>query len=55
MMDRFWLWVAHRLPRSLVYWTTIRLFAEVTTQGGGVNIEVPSLRAMDALKMWEEG
>lgn len=49
--ERFWLWLAWKLPRTLVMWASIRLIAHATTGEYGSTI-VPELSAMDALKRW---
>lgn len=49
-MEKFWMWVAWRLPRQLAYWATVRVVAHATTVG---HEEVPELKAMDALRRWE--
>lgn len=50
--EKFVLWLAWKLPRYLVMWCTIRVFAHATT-GEYSNTVVPELSAMDALKRWE--
>ena len=50
-MERFYIWLAWRLPKELVKWTTIRLIAH-GTQGQYSNTIVPELTAIDALKRW---
>ena len=40
------------LPKSIVYWCTVRLIANATT-GKHSSQVVPELTAMDALKRWE--
>ena len=50
--ERFWLWLAWKLPKALVHWTSIRLIVNATTGEYG-NTEVPDLTAMDALKRWD--
>lgn len=50
-MEKFWLWLAYRLPRRLVYWAGIRLIANATN-GEYKNQTVPDLAAMDALHRW---
>ena len=52
-MDKFWHWMAFKLPHGLVKWATIRLIAHAT-QGRYSNQVVPELTAMDALKRWED-
>jgi hypothetical protein len=51
--DRFWLWLAHRLPRNLAYWAAIRVGAHATC-GEHSNQVVPELKFMDALERWEK-
>jgi len=53
MKERFWLWLAFRLPKPLVYWCSLRLIA-FATQGRYGSTVVPELRAMDALARWEK-
>jgi len=53
MIDRFWWWLAWRLPRRLAYLTTVRV-ATNATQGEWSKQEVPALTAMDALRRWEK-
>lgn len=50
-MAEFWLWVARKLPRKLIYWAAIVLIAEAT-RGEYENQIVPDLTAMDAIKRW---
>ena len=50
-MDKLWIWLAWKLPKSLVKWATIRLVANATT-GEYSNQVVPSLTAVDALERW---
>jgi hypothetical protein len=51
-MDKFYQWVAWRLPKGLVKWCAIRVTAAATT-GEYSDTVVPELTAMDALKRWE--
>jgi len=53
MKERVWMWIAWKLPRKLVMWTTIRLIAYATSGEFG-NTIVPELSAMDAVKRWDE-
>ncbi len=48
-----WLWLAHRMPKKLVYFCTIRLWAYATC-GKYENTIVPKLTFMDALERWED-
>lgn len=50
--EKFTIWVAWHLPRSVVYWCAIRLMAAATVPPYGDQI-VPELMAFDALKRWE--
>jgi hypothetical protein len=52
MSERVWMWIAWRLPRTLVMWCAVRIGANAT-QGEYSNQEVPALLFMDALKRWE--
>jgi hypothetical protein len=51
-VDRFYEWLAQRLPRRLVYWCAIRLAAHATV-GSYSKQDVPSLLVADALKRWK--
>ena len=53
MKDKFYLWLAYRLPRRLVYWCARRLITYATTGKYGYQV-VPELLAMDALNRWEK-
>lgn len=53
MGEKFWRWLAWRLPRRLVMWATIRLVGHATT-GRYSSQVVPELTAMDALRRWGE-
>jgi hypothetical protein len=50
-MDKFYMWIAWRLPKNLVKWVSIRLIASATS-GKYSNTIVPELTAIDALKRW---
>lgn len=45
-------WVASKLPRSIVYFSTIRLFAHATTGKWSSQI-VSDLTVLEALNRWE--
>ena len=51
--DRMWRWLAHKMPKRLVYFCAIRLAAHATTSGYSSE-EVPALLFMDALQRWEK-
>lgn len=50
--EKFWQWIAWRLPRPLAMWCAVRVGAHAT-QGKWETQVVPELRFMDALKRWE--
>ena len=50
-MERIWMWLAWHLPRSLAYWTAIRVGASATT-GKYADREVPKVTVIDALEAW---
>jgi len=50
-MEKFWIWLAWKLPRRLVYWTAIR-FGVHATMGPYSNQIVPELTFTDALQRW---
>ena len=52
MKEKLLFKIAWLLPKSLVYFATIRLLANATTGKHG-NTIVPDLSAMDALKHWK--
>ena len=52
MKERAWIWLAWKLPKTLVKWASIRLVSHATTGKYGLTI-VPELSAMDAIKRWE--
>lgn len=51
LKEKFWFWLAWRLPRSLVYFAAIRMFAHGTTGKYG-DTEAPGLTVSDALRRW---
>ena len=51
--ERFWMWLAWRLPKQLVMWCCVRVGAHATT-GKYSNTVVPELTVVDALKRWED-
>lgn len=52
-MDKFLLWLAHKLPRRLVMWCAVRVGAYATTGKYDTTI-VPELTFMDALQRWDK-
>ena len=52
MKDRMCLWLAYRLPRTLVKWASIRLVASATAGEHSSQI-VPELTAIEALRRWQ--
>jgi len=51
MKEKIYIFIAWRLPRSLVYWCAMRVGAHAT-QGKYDTQIVPELKFMDALKRW---
>lgn len=50
-MDKFWRWIAWRLPKGLAYWVYIRVFAYATTVH---STKAPDeLTYSDTMKAWE--
>jgi len=52
MKEKFFMKLAWVLPKSLVYWCSIRLVANAT-QGEYSNQIVPELSTIDALERWD--
>ena len=50
--NKFWRWIAWRIPHKLIYWASVRLIANATMGKYSSSI-VPELAAMDALKIWD--
>ena len=51
-MERFWTWLAWKLPRRLAYWTAIRVNA-AATQAPQFSDKTPEqVSVMDALRVW---
>lgn len=50
-MERFWKFIAWRLPKPLVMWAAVRLMANATQGPYGTQV-VPALTCIDALKRW---
>lgn len=53
LKERLLHFIAWILPRSLVMWAFIRVVSHATT-GKWSHQVVPELKAMDALKRWDE-
>jgi hypothetical protein len=51
--EKFWIWLAWKLPRPLVLWCAVRLLSAATA--GKYGDQCPSeLRALEALQRWGE-
>lgn len=50
--ERVCIWIAWKMPRQLVLWCAVRLFANATTGPYGSQ-EVGTVSIMDALQRWE--
>jgi hypothetical protein len=53
MGTKFWLWLAHRMPRRLAYFCAVRVGAHATTDKFGKTV-VPEMRFMEALERWHQ-
>jgi hypothetical protein len=51
-MDRFWMWLAWKLPRGLAKWAFVRVGVAAST-GRHSGVEVPAVKVVDALARWE--
>lgn len=51
--EKFWMALAWKLPKKLVYWAAIRVFANATGSKYGKTVVV-QLTVMDALKRWDD-
>lgn len=51
-MDNFYQWLAFKLPKKLVYHSTIRVWAHATTCPSGRNEIVPNTTVSDAIERW---
>jgi len=54
MREKFWMWLAWKLPRPLVYWCAMRVGAAATTPPNGWQETVPELLFMDAIERWDK-
>jgi hypothetical protein len=52
MRERVIRWIVWHMPRSVIYWAGVRLWAH-GTQGAWGNTEAPTLRVDQALRRWE--
>ncbi len=52
MTEKILIWIAWRLPKTLVRWCGFRIGAHATQGKYGTTI-VPELGFMDAMKRWE--
>ena len=53
LKERWIIWIVWHLPKTIIYWSAIRLIA-YATEGQYDTTIVSELSAMDALKRWEE-
>lgn len=53
LLEKFYIWLAWRLPVRLVRWCAVRVVAHATT-GRYSGTVVPSLTIMEAMKRWEQ-
>jgi len=52
--DAFYMWLAYKLPKNLVYFCTIRVWAHATTCPSGRNEIVGETTVDIALRRWEK-
>lgn len=52
MIERFWTWLAWKLPRRLAYWAAIRVNAAATTDPRFADKTPWEVSVMDALNTW---
>ncbi len=52
-MDKFYTWIASKLPKKLVYFCTIRVWAHATTTPYD-RTDPTQVRLMTVLKRWEK-
>jgi hypothetical protein len=52
MIERFWFWLAWAIPKKLVYFSGIRLWAHAT-QGEYSHVEAPAVTMDESIKRWE--
>ncbi len=52
-MNRFYSWLAYKLPKKLVYWCAIRFGAFGTTGNKYGNTDVTSVRFITLLNRWD--
>ncbi len=53
LREKLVMWFVWKLPRRLVYWATIRLWAHATTCPEGCNETPDETNFFDALRRWE--
>lgn len=53
-MDEFWRWLAFKLPKRLVYHSTIRTWAHATTCSSGCKENACDTTMDNAIRRWEK-
>lgn len=53
MREKFWQWLAGKLPKPLVYFAAVRLIAHATMGKHGDTI-VPEIAAIETLGRWTD-
>ena len=51
-VERFWIWLAWKLPRPLAYWAAVRVGSEATTKVDYGNRPTPEIQVTEALSAW---
>jgi hypothetical protein len=53
MKEKLWTWLAYHLPKSLVYWAAVRVFADVSCHELSSH-EVARITVLEVMKAWGE-
>ncbi len=53
MREKFWQWLAGKLPKPLIYFAAVRLIAHATSGKHGTTV-LPELPAVEALGRWTD-
>ena len=53
MREKFWMWLAWRLPPGLVRWCAIRVAVHATT-GPYSHVDSPGVTIADSLRRWDD-
>ncbi len=53
-MERFWIWIAWKLPRPLVKWAAIRLMAHASMTDSNRQRTPSEIDVLNAISSWDE-